>query len=66
MFAMVLEKIIISDLQKVSGDVDRKITACGVIKLLCDCPSMFTGIYQKYWAPLLEVSLIYNITIFVK
>lgn len=52
---MVLEKIIITDLQKVSGNIERKLTACGIVKLLCDCPAMFTGIYQKFWVPLFDV-----------
>lgn len=54
MFGMVLEKLFLADLQKVSGGVERKIVSCGVIKLLCDCPEMYTGSYQKYWAPLLQ------------
>ncbi|KAK5647359.1 hypothetical protein RI129_002251 [Pyrocoelia pectoralis] len=54
MFGMVLEKLFLADLQKVSGGIERKIVACGVIKLLCDCPEMYTGSYQKYWAPLLQ------------
>lgn len=53
---MVLEKVLIADLQKVSGNIERKIAACGVIKLLCDCPPMFSGTYQKFWCPLFEVS----------
>ncbi|KAF5296580.1 hypothetical protein FQR65_LT10233 [Abscondita terminalis] len=54
MFGMVLEKLFLADLQKVSGAIERKIVACGVIKLLCDCPEMHSGNYQTYWAPLLQ------------
>lgn len=64
MFGMVLEKVLITDLQKVSGNIERKITACGIVKLLTDCPVMFTGIYQKYWVPLFEVHLLKIILIF--
>ncbi|KAF2896616.1 hypothetical protein ILUMI_09559 [Ignelater luminosus] len=55
MFGMVLEKLFLTDLLKVSGGVERKIVACGVVKLLCDCPAMYTGAYQKYWSLLLQV-----------
>lgn len=54
MFGMVLEKILLVDLQKISGNTERKITACGVVKLLSDCPVMFSGAYQKFWVPLFE------------
>ncbi|GLV36439.1 Chromosome segregation 1 [Carabus blaptoides fortunei] len=57
MFGMVLEKVLIADLQKVSGNVERKIAACGIIKLLCDCPPIFSGGYQKFWCPLFEALL---------
>lgn len=59
MFGMVLEKLFIPDLQKISGVVERKIVACGVTKLLCDCPEMFTGTYQKHWSALLQVCVIF-------
>nr|CAI5867494.1 unnamed protein product [Callosobruchus analis] len=54
MFGMVLEKLFIAELQKVAGNVERKIVACGITKLLCDCPEMYTGTYQKYWPQLLQ------------
>ncbi|CAG9857406.1 unnamed protein product [Phyllotreta striolata] len=57
MFGMVLEKLLIAELQKIAGDVERKIVACGVTKLLCDCPGMYTGSYQKYWPQLLQALL---------
>lgn len=56
MFGMVLEKLFITELQKVAGVTERKIVSCGVIKLICDCPEMLSGEYKKYWAPLLQVS----------
>ncbi|XP_018563409.1 exportin-2 [Anoplophora glabripennis] len=54
MFGMVLEKLLISELQKVAGTIERKIVACGITKLLCECPEMYTGSYQKYWPQLLQ------------
>ncbi|CAH1099878.1 unnamed protein product [Psylliodes chrysocephalus] len=57
MFGMVLEKLLIAELQKIAGDVERKIVAIGVIKLLCECPEMYTGTYQKYWPQLLQALL---------
>ncbi|XP_017781726.1 PREDICTED: exportin-2 [Nicrophorus vespilloides] len=57
MFGMVLEKLLIAEMQKISGIVERKIVACGVTKLLCECPEMYTGTYQKYWTALLQALL---------
>ncbi|XP_022913677.2 exportin-2 [Onthophagus taurus] len=54
MFGMVLEKLFITELQKVSGVIERKVVACGIIKLLCECPQMYTGSYEKYWPQLLQ------------
>lgn len=51
---MVLEKLLISEMQKVSGNIERKIVACGVTKLLCEAPEMYSGNYQKYWPQLLQ------------
>lgn len=58
MFGMVLEKLFISELQKVNGNIEKKIVACGVTKLLCECPELLNGKYQNYWPQLLQVSLI--------
>lgn len=58
MFGMVLEKLLVAELQKVAGIIERKIVACGVTKLLCECPEMYTGSYQKYWPQLLQVKYI--------
>ncbi|XP_044735221.1 exportin-2 isoform X2 [Chrysoperla carnea] len=54
MTGMVLEKIIVPDVQKVGGNIERKIAACGMIKLICECPIIFSGAYQKFWGPLVE------------
>lgn len=49
MFGMVLERVVILEIQKVSGVVDRKITAIGLVKMLCDCDLLMNGDYSKYW-----------------
>lgn len=53
MFGMVVERIIITDIQKVSGNVEKKISAVGVVKLLCDS-SLIDGQYGPLWGPLLK------------
>ncbi|XP_074027290.1 chromosome segregation 1 [Leptinotarsa decemlineata] len=57
MFGMVLEKLFIAELQKISGNIERKIVACGITKLLCECKEMYVGNYQKYWPQLLQALL---------
>ncbi|KAG5890853.1 hypothetical protein JTB14_016286 [Gonioctena quinquepunctata] len=57
MFGMVLEKLFIAELQKISGNIERKIVACGITKVLCDCPEMYVGNYHKYWPQLLQALL---------
>uniref|UniRef100_A0A8C0DVP2 Exportin-2 n=1 Tax=Balaenoptera musculus TaxID=9771 RepID=A0A8C0DVP2_BALMU len=54
MFGMVLEKIIIPEMQKVSGNVEKKICAVGITKLLTECPPMMDTEYTKLWTPLLQ------------
>lgn len=49
MFGMVLEKIIIPEVQKVSGPVEKKICAVGITKVLTECPSMMDTEYTKLW-----------------
>lgn len=51
---MVLEKLFISELQKVYGGIEKKIVACGVAKLLTECPELYNGKYQNYWPQLLQ------------
>lgn len=46
---MVLEKIIIPEIQKVSGNVEKKICAVGITKLLTECPPMMDTEYTKLW-----------------
>uniref|UniRef100_A0A3B3Z2F0 Exportin-2 n=1 Tax=Poecilia mexicana TaxID=48701 RepID=A0A3B3Z2F0_9TELE len=54
MFGMVLEKIIIPEVQKVSGTVEKKICAVGITKILTECPAMMDTEYTKLWTPLLQ------------
>uniref|UniRef100_A0A3B3I7D8 Exportin-2 n=1 Tax=Oryzias latipes TaxID=8090 RepID=A0A3B3I7D8_ORYLA len=54
MFGMVLEKIIIPEVQKVSGTIEKKICAVGITKILTECPAMMDTEYTKLWTPLLQ------------
>uniref|UniRef100_A0A3B3QS44 Exportin-2 n=1 Tax=Paramormyrops kingsleyae TaxID=1676925 RepID=A0A3B3QS44_9TELE len=54
MFGMVLEKIVIPDVQKISGQVEKKICAVGITKILTECPAMMDTEYTKLWSPLLQ------------
>ena len=52
---MFVEKLFIADLQKVSGNLERKICAVGVTKILTECPILLSSPqYQKMWSSLLE------------
>lgn len=48
MFGMVVEKLFIQDLQKVSGTSEKKICAAGVTKILTDAPVMISE-YGHLW-----------------
>jgi len=50
MFGMVVEKLLVADLQKVSGGIDRKICAVGVTKILTEAPAMLQADYVKLWS----------------
>lgn len=55
LFAMMAEKILVADLQKVSGKTERKICAVGVTKMLTEVPSFLeVPEYVSQWAPLLQ------------
>lgn len=54
MFGMVIERILVSDLTRAAGDIEKKIVAVGITKLLCECPAMLNMPYRNYWAKLLE------------
>ena len=49
MFGMVVEKLFVAEVQKVSGSTERKICAVGMTKILCDAPVMIAGDYQALW-----------------
>lgn len=53
MFGMVLEKVIIADLPKVTDVADRKICAVGVTKILTEAPEMLQPNYVTFWPQLL-------------
>lgn len=54
LFGMMIEKIFVADLQKVSGRTERKICAVGVTKLLTEVPAFFEADYIQKWTPLLQ------------
>lgn len=49
MFAMVVERLFLTDLQKVSGSTERKICAVGVTKILTEAPVMLQEDYLAMW-----------------
>lgn len=53
MFGMVVDRVLITDLQKVSGGIERKITAVGVSNILIDCPAMLQSPYNAFYPRLL-------------
>jgi exportin-2 (importin alpha re-exporter) len=48
MFGMVLERLYLQDLQKISGDVEQKICAVGVTNVLTEAPAMLHN-YEAFW-----------------
>ncbi|TDG47824.1 hypothetical protein AWZ03_005778 [Drosophila navojoa] len=54
MFGMLLERVFITDMAKVSKELDRKIVAVGVSKLLTECPEVYSGQYKTFWPRLLH------------
>lgn len=54
MFGMVIERIFITDLAKVSGDTSKKIVSVGISKILCECPALLNNPYRNYWHRILE------------
>lgn len=43
LFGMVIERLILPEVQRVSGSLDRKTCAVGLTRLLCDAPECLTG-----------------------
>ena len=54
MFGMVCQRVLLTDINKVSSDSDRKIVAVGVTKILCECPQMIEMPYIAHWQPLFQ------------
>lgn len=54
MFGMVLDRVLVPDLNRVTAETDKKIVAIGVTKLLCETPAMISGSYTQNWPKLLE------------
>jgi len=54
---MVVEKLLLLEVQKVSGSVDRKTCAVGIIMILTQCPIMLLPSHFQSWSSLL-VSLV--------
>ncbi|KAH9496808.1 Exportin-2 [Bulinus truncatus] len=54
MFVMVVERLFLPDLQKVSGHTSKKICAVGVTKILTEADSMLSGDYTALWPKLLQ------------
>lgn len=55
LFNMVIERLFMVELTNISNDLDRKIVAVGLTKLLTDCPLMFDGDLVQYWPSLLQL-----------
>ena len=54
-FGMVIEKLYIVDVKKVSGQMERRICTYGIIRILAQLPLIDNGAYNHLWAPLLLV-----------
>ena len=55
LFGMMVEKLFTADLQKVSGQMERKICAIGVSKMLTEVPPFLDDPdYLQKWIPLLQ------------
>jgi len=54
-FGMVIEKLYIADVKKVTGAIERRICMCGMIKILAQLPLTDNGAYNNLWSPLLIV-----------
>lgn len=54
MFGMVVDRVFIPDMAKVSLELERKIVAVGISKILCECPAMLAPPYNQNWSRLLQ------------
>lgn len=53
MFGMVCQRVFITDVNKVSGEVDRKIVTVGMTKILCESETMIQQ-YSAHWQGMLQ------------
>lgn len=53
MFGMVCQRVFITDVNKVSGEVERKIVSVGMTKILCESQTMMSQ-YSTYWQGMLQ------------
>lgn len=54
MFGMVCQRVFVTDLNKVSGEIERKIAAVGMSKILCECSNMLQPPYVAHWQQLVQ------------
>ena len=54
LFLMVVERLYITDVQKVSGQAERRICAVGITKILTETSEMLTEPFVSQWTPLLQ------------
>ncbi|XP_028166551.1 exportin-2-like [Ostrinia furnacalis] len=54
MFAMYVERVLLPDLQKVSGALERKAAAVGCVKLLATSAHFTRGSLVQYWPRLMQ------------
>mmetsp|Transcript_24076 Transcript_24076/g.33720 ORF Transcript_24076/g.33720 Transcript_24076/m.33720 type:complete len:315 (+) Transcript_24076:1-945(+) len=54
LFAALLQKVLIENIQKVEGKTERKSCAVGMTDLLCKSKTMLTGQYPVLWPKLLQ------------
>jgi exportin-2 (importin alpha re-exporter) len=53
MFGMVCQRVFITDVNKVSGDVERKIVSVGMARILCESQTMIQQ-YSTHWQGMLQ------------
>ncbi|XP_062512936.1 exportin-2-like [Corticium candelabrum] len=54
LFGMVIEKLFVPDVQRVSGHTERKICAVGMTRVLTEADSLLSVGYSKLWVQLLQ------------
>merc|ERR1712029_939876 len=54
LFGMVIQRLVILEVQKVSGVNEKKICAVGMTKWLCESSCFLTGAYSQYWPQVLQ------------